>query len=272
MEEYFALYAQGNWEALASYYAPEITQFITLKNAKPTQVTASAKSFFKGKSNIRYTPDMTTCKITQAQMGWDVQVELDMEWDQQKTRVLLKMAFLNPGYKIVFYKEEKVLSKQKRGEMSLEELFKSIPQYEQLTKQGNLKVDAADPRVLRYSFTAKSSTAEVHAKLLNLSNRKVFVMVHTFGGPSSGTEGNMRFSGNVFVRFFEKTPQGWQKPTLLPEVAQKEINGLFKKEDVSSLALPQVRFRSNDFTIVQGSQKMNIAWDNGTYRIVSKEE
>ena len=273
IEAYFALYAQGDWDALAGYYAPEITQFITIKNAKPTQVTASAKSFFKNKTNVRYTPDMSTCKITQAQMGWDAQLELDMEWDQQKTRVLLKLAFLEPGHKIVFYKEEKVLSKQKRGAMSLEELFKSIPLEKRLfVQQGDPVNLSNDPQMLKYAFMSKSHTYEHSIKALNWQNRTILVVVASNQMPTSGTQTSKKFSGGTSIFFLEKTTQGWQDQQLINESTLKEVTTFFAYKDIASIPLAVVRFQGNDFTIAQGNKKMSIAWDNGTYRIVSKEE
>ncbi|OJJ23433.1 hypothetical protein BKI52_03470 [marine bacterium AO1-C] len=273
IKEYFALYAKRDWEALAGYYTPEITQFITLKNAKPAQVTASAKSFFKNKSNVRYTPDMATCKITQAQMGWNAEVALDIEWDQQKTRVLLKLAFVDPDYKIIFYKEEKVLNSQKEGEMSLEELYKSIPENLQLSGMSDMtKIDSDDPQVLIYSFGAVSRSFQTCTKLLNWQNRTILVMIHNAGGNTPSADNMTRlYSGTTSVHFLEKTSKGWSKPSLMSNAAQQEVEKFFKLDKVAPPDAPKVKFQGNDFTITQGNKKMSIAWDNGTYRIVSKE-
>ena len=275
IQEYFALYGKNNWDALAGFYAPKIAQFITIKNTTPAQVTASAKNFFKNKSNIAYKPDMSTFKILEAQMQWNVSIELDMQWDNQKSRVQLDLAFLDPGYKIVSYKESKVLSsKQKTGEMSLEELFMSIPlEKRSFVQQADPVNLSNDPQMLKYTFMYKSYTHEHYIKALNWQNRTILAVVASLQMPTSGTQMSKKFSGGTSIFFLEKTAQGWQQALkLISESALKEIVNFFEYKDVTSTPLAVASFQDNDITITHGNKKMNIGWDAGTYRIVSREE
>lgn len=279
IQEYFALYAKQDWDALAGYYTSNITQFIGLKNAKPAQVTEAAKRFFKNKTNIQYTPDMTTCKITESQMGWNTTLELDMQWDNQKSRVLLALSFMHPDYKIVHYSEEKIISSEKEqgdlGNQSVVQLFKSIPTNLQVPGMDMMyALDTTAQDVATLGFGAVSQTWQATVKRLKWQGRTILVSVHHGGSSQLTADRQWRvFTLSTNVYFFEKTAQGWQTPQLLSAQAKKEIGEFFSQNKVRTEKVVEVKasFPGNDISIVQGSKKMQITWDAGTYRIVSKE-
>lgn len=275
IQEYFALYGKNDWDALAGYYAPEINQFITIKNTTPAQVTASAKSFFKNKSNIAYKPDMSTFKISEAQMQWNVSIALDMQWDDQQSRVQLELAFLDPGYKIVSYKERKVLisKKQTGSNQSLAKLFKSIPQELQVPGMDIMyTMDTTSTEEVRFGFGAVSQVWQAVVKRIEWQGRTILVSVHS-GGTSQLTADRQwrEFNISTNIYFFEKTASGWKKIQLMSRQTQAEIGKFFAQKNVKGSIEPTVKFQGKDITITQSNKKMNIGWDVGTYRIVSRE-
>ncbi len=277
IEAYFSLYAQGDWDKLASYYAPQITQFISIKNAQPAQVTASAKSFFKDKANIKYTPDLRTCKITPSQNGWNASLELDMQWNRQQTRVLLELAFLQKGCKIVLYKEGKVISHQRAKAMNqdLFKLFKNIP--DRLLLPGMdlvYPIDTSNREVIKLGFAAVPQVWQVVGRLLDWQDRTILVLVHS-GGTSHFTKDRQsrQFNSYTNVYFFEKADGEWSTPNFLSEETIREIGGFFAQKQVEpqDFLEPEVTFQGNDITIEQGKDKaITLKWNAGTYYIASK--
>jgi hypothetical protein len=120
---YFTKFSERNFLALQDYYTPEVKQFITLRNIKASEVSKNAKSFFRGKTNVYYTPDFSRIDNQIKDGQFVINLPLEMVWSENasntdyeegqnyKSRsasVILEL-IMTPNYKIESYREKTII-------------------------------------------------------------------------------------------------------------------------------------------------------------------
>jgi hypothetical protein len=120
---YFTKFSERNFAALQDYYTPEVKQFITLRNIKAADVSKNAKNFFRGKTNVYYTPDFSRIDNEIKDERFVINLPLEMVWSENTTNtdyeegqnyksrsasVILELT-MTPNYKIESYREKTII-------------------------------------------------------------------------------------------------------------------------------------------------------------------
>lgn len=125
LRDFYDVYNKQEFDRLAEFLAPQVRQYISLRNTTPAAIIADAKKFFADKSNIYYGLhlDSGDYKSRFETVGDNSVVEylLNMTWDTAKAKqksshyevqVVVEVTF-DKNNKIISYLEKQIIKPQK---------------------------------------------------------------------------------------------------------------------------------------------------------------
>jgi hypothetical protein len=75
--------AGSDFAFFEKYFAKVIDRYITLENVSLEAAQKDARAFFKGKKNVKYTPDYSALVVEQDERGTASELTLKMDWDYE---------------------------------------------------------------------------------------------------------------------------------------------------------------------------------------------
>ncbi|HAS42838.1 MAG TPA: hypothetical protein DCS93_20325 [Microscillaceae bacterium] len=107
IQTYCDHFSSFKYKDVQSLFANDVKQYIGLKNTTGAAIAKEANRFLSSKRFVSYSPDLDELQVK----GKTATVPINIEWAGYETRVSTQIEF-NDAYKIVSFKEVKVLSQK----------------------------------------------------------------------------------------------------------------------------------------------------------------
>ena len=187
IQSYCDKFNEGKYLEVESLFAPEVSQYISMKNTKAAVIAKEVNRFLTKKSDIDYAADLDELKVN----GKTATVPLNIKWSGYQTRVLTEVTF-DDAYKITSLKETKVLKQKytQKLQTSKKQVVKSYKKCDHKSKKNNCTYLLFD-----YMLVDSAPSKEVK----NLINNKVISILTAMAGTESTDESMLQKEANNFV-------------------------------------------------------------------------